>query len=159
MATTVHANTAIYLTFHHQLVTHHADLQDASTLCSLRAAREADRGFGGVPRPRAIHIQPRPHHQQHPALALFRQVRAIFIHKMVLVYISLEESSPQSVIFNIFLVASTDLLTSLGLQWFRYHYLSMSSQLNSSKFELMRLTSPETRQKRQSDGLFEWVYL
>lgn len=63
---------------HHQPVAQHADLQDASARSSLGAAREADGGLGGALRPRTLHLQPRPHHQQHPALALLREVRSMF---------------------------------------------------------------------------------
>lgn len=66
-----------------QPLVHHVDLQDASARRPLQTARQADGGLGGPPRARALHLQPGPHHQQHPALALLRQVRAaqIQVHR------------------------------------------------------------------------------
>lgn len=86
MTTTVHSKFNILCIFsplpaslpqphlHHQLVVEHADLQDAVASGSLQAAGEAEGGFGGAPRPCALHLQPGPRHQEHPALTLLRQV-------------------------------------------------------------------------------------
>lgn len=58
-----------------QLVVQHADLQDTSAANHVPAAGDAGGGLSQAPGPHLLHLQPRPGHHQHPALALLRQVR------------------------------------------------------------------------------------